>query len=94
MRSKKLSLIIENIMSTFVEDHWLDRNEICLKAREIFLEPILSSGMVCLSIFGGGVVTYVCLICLFVCFCFYPFCILLIFNLAKSYFVENAKTKL
>jgi hypothetical protein len=94
MGSKKLLLIIDNIMSTFVEDHWLDRNEICLKARANFLEPILSNNMVCLSIFGGGVVIYVCLICLFVCFCFCPFCILLIFSSVKSYFVENARKKL
>jgi hypothetical protein len=63
-----LPSLIEKIVWTFVEDHWLYRNEIYSKALENILEPILGSGMVCLSIFGGVVVTYVSLICLSICF--------------------------
>jgi hypothetical protein len=50
--SKKLPLLIENIVSTFVEDRWLYKNEIYLEDLVKFLEPILCSGMVCPNIFG------------------------------------------
>jgi hypothetical protein len=62
--SKKLPSIIENVVSTFVEDCQFYKNEICLEALAKFLEPIICSDMVCLSIFRGGVVTYVRLVCL------------------------------
>ncbi len=55
--SKKLSLFIEKVASTFAEDQRLYRNEICLEAFAKILEPILCSGMVFLNIFKGGVVT-------------------------------------
>lgn len=48
------------------------KHEICSRALSNFLEPILSNDMVCLSIFKGGVVTYIYLICLSMCFCGYP----------------------
>jgi hypothetical protein len=67
--SKKLSLLIENIMSTFSEDCQLYRNEIYLEVLLKNLEPILNSDIVCLSIFGGGVVRYVYLVCLSMCLC-------------------------
>jgi hypothetical protein len=50
--SKKLPLLIENIVSTFVENQWLYRNEIYSEALVKILEPILCNGMVCLNIFG------------------------------------------
>lgn len=91
--SKKLSLLIENVVSTFAEDWRLYRNEIYSKALKKVLEPILCSDMVCLSIFGGGVVTYICLVCLFVSLNFYLFLILFIFKLVKSFFVQNKRKK-
>jgi hypothetical protein len=84
--SNKLPSLIENIMSTL--------NEICPKALAKILEPILCSSMVCLNIFEWGVVTYVCLVCLFICLNFCSFYILFIFKLVKSSFVKNARKKM
>jgi hypothetical protein len=67
--NKKLSSFIENIVLTF---HWLYRTEIYPKILSKILEPILSSDMVCLNIFEGGIVTYVCLVCLYVFFYGFP----------------------
>jgi hypothetical protein len=67
-----------NIVSIFVEDRWLYRNEVYSEALIKKLEPIMSSNMVCLSIFRGGIVTYVCLVCLYVWF--YGFTIFLCVN--------------
>lgn len=91
MGSKKFPLHIENVLSTFVEDGQLYRHEICSETFAKFLEPILCSDMVCLNIFGGSLVTYVCLVCLFICLNFYSFCILFIFKLIKSFFAQNAR---
>ncbi len=86
-------LIIENIRSTFVEDRWLYENEIYLEALAKFLEPIIYNNMVCLSIFRGGVVTYVCMVCLSICLTSCSFYILFIFKLVKSCFFKMQGNK-
>jgi hypothetical protein len=85
--SKKLPSFIENIMLTLSKDHQLYNIEIYLKALSKNLEPILSSGMVCLNIFEGGVMMYVCLVCLFVYFYGFPisFSICLMFSSITYY---------
>jgi hypothetical protein len=88
--SKKLPSIIENVVSTFVKDRQLYRNEIHLEALAKFLETIICSSMVYLSIFGGGIMTYVCLVCLPNCLTSCSFCILFIFKLVKSFLFQNA----
>jgi hypothetical protein len=93
MGSKKFSSLIENVMSTFVEDRQLYKNEICLKTLAKLLEPILCSGMVCINIFEGSIETYVCLVCLSInefLFIWH----FLIFRLVKSFFVQNARKKM
>jgi hypothetical protein len=75
--SKKLLSIIENIVSTFARDQRLYKNEIYSKALVKILEPIICSGMVCVNIFRRDIMTYVCLICLFVHLTFCSFYILL-----------------
>jgi len=57
------------------------------------LEPILNSDMVCLNIFGKGVVTYVYLVCLSLCFNCCSFFILCILKSIKSYSVEMLQKK-
>ncbi len=91
--SKKLLLIIENVVSTFAKDHRLYRNEICPEALAKILEPIICNIMVCLNIFKGGVVTYVCLVCLSICLTFCSFCILFNFRLVKSFFFKTKENK-
>jgi len=88
--SKKLPSIIENVVSTFVKDRQLYRNEIHLETLAKILEPIICSSMVYLSIFGGGIMTYVCLVCLPNCLTSCSFCILFIFKLVKSFLFQNA----
>jgi len=93
MGSKKFLLLIENVVSTFVEDRQIYKNEICLETLAKLLEPILCSDMVCINIFGGSVVTYVYLVCLSInefLFIWHSF----IFRLVKSFFVQNARKKM
>jgi hypothetical protein len=85
--------IIENYVSTFIEDWQLYRNEIYLKALAKHLKPIICNTMVCLNIFRGGVVTCVCLVCLFVYLTFYSFFILFIFRLVKLLFFKTQEKK-
>jgi hypothetical protein len=59
--SKKLSTLIESPIFMFPKDQQLCKLEVSLEAILQVLKPIILNGMVCLSIFGGGVVTYVCL---------------------------------
>jgi hypothetical protein len=83
-------LIIENVMSAFVEDRQLYENEICPEALVKNLEPNICSNMVCFSIFKGGVMTYVCMVCLSIYLTSCSFCIMFIFKLVKSCFFQNA----
>jgi hypothetical protein len=57
--NKKLPSLIENVISSFLDNRRLYQNEICPKALPKIMGPILNSGMVCLSIFDGGIVTYI-----------------------------------
>jgi hypothetical protein len=57
------------------------------------LEPVICSNMVCLSIFRGGVVAYVCMVCLSICLTSFSFRILFIFKLVKSCFFQNVGNK-
>jgi len=89
--SKKLLLLIENIVSTFVEDQWLYRNEIYSKALAKKLEPILCSSMVYLNIFRGRC----CDICLAgMSFCLFEFMFILhfvYFQISKIIFCSKHK---
>jgi hypothetical protein len=55
--SKKLSILIESLISMFPKDQQLYKHEVSPEAILQVLKLIILSGMVCLSIFGGGVVT-------------------------------------
>jgi hypothetical protein len=92
--SKKFLSFIENVVSTFVEDQQLYKSEICLETLAKILEPILCSGMVCLNIFEGSIMRYVCLVCLSICLNFCSFLIFKIFKLVKSFFVQNVKKQM
>ncbi len=59
--SKKLLTLIESLVFMFPKDQQLYKHEVFLETILQVLKWIILNGMVCLSIFGGGVVTYVCL---------------------------------
>jgi hypothetical protein len=56
--NKNMPSLIDNVVCSFPEDYCLYQNGIYPKALSKIQELILKSGMVCLSIFNGGVVTY------------------------------------
>ncbi len=60
--SKKLSTLIECPIFMFSKYCQLYKHAIYLEVVLQVLKPIILSGMVCLNIFSGGVVTYVCLV--------------------------------
>jgi hypothetical protein len=59
---KKLLALIECPIFVFLGNRQLYKHEVSLEVALQVLKPTLLSGMVCLSIFGGGVVTYVYLV--------------------------------
>jgi hypothetical protein len=59
---RKLLTLIPHLTSSFLEDLSLYKYEILLKALLKIMLPIPHGNLVCLNIFGWGVVTYVCLI--------------------------------
>ncbi len=56
--NKNMPSLIDNIVCFFLKDYFVYQNGIYPKALSKILEPILKSGMVCLSIFNGGVINY------------------------------------
>jgi hypothetical protein len=50
--NKKLPSLIENVISFFLDNCHLYQNEICPEVLSKFMELVLNSGMVCLSIFS------------------------------------------
>jgi hypothetical protein len=50
--------LINNVVCFFPEDYRLHQNGTYPKALSKILDSILKSGMACLSIFNGGIVTY------------------------------------
>lgn len=56
--NKNMPSLIDNVVCFFLKDYRLYQNGIYPKALSKILKPILKSGMACLSIFNGGVVTY------------------------------------
>lgn len=59
---RKLSALILHLIFSFPEDLRLYKYEMLLDALLKFMLPILHGNLVCLNIFGGGVITYVCLV--------------------------------
>jgi hypothetical protein len=57
-----LQALIESPIYVFPKYQQLYKCEVSLEVVLQVLKPIILSGMVCLSIFGGGVMTYVCLV--------------------------------
>ncbi len=60
--NKDLPLFVEHKTSSFLEDRCLYKNKICLEALAKILKPIIFNGMVCLSVFDEGFLTYVCFV--------------------------------
>jgi hypothetical protein len=58
LRNNNMPSLIDNVVCSFPKDHHLYQNGIYPKALSKILKPILKSGMVCLNIFNGGIVTY------------------------------------
>lgn len=56
--NKNMPSLVDNIVCFFLKDYFVYQNGIYPKVLSNILEPILKSGMVCLSIFNGGVITY------------------------------------
>jgi hypothetical protein len=57
LASKKLLALIESLVFVFPEDRQLYKHEVSSEGVLQVLKPIILSGMVCLNIFSGGVVT-------------------------------------
>jgi hypothetical protein len=62
LENKKLSALIESLVFPFPKDWQLFKQKVSPKEVLQIVKPIILSGMVCLNIFGGGVVTYVYLV--------------------------------
>jgi hypothetical protein len=56
--NKNMPSFIDNVVCSFPQDYHVYQNGIYPKALSKNLKLILKSGLVCLSIFNGGVVTY------------------------------------
>ncbi len=65
--TKKLLTLIPHLTSSFPKDMCLYKYEILLEVLLKIMQPIFHGDLVCLNIFGGGVVTYVCM----VSYCFF-----------------------
>lgn len=73
LASKKLSTSIECPIFIFLEDWQPYKHGVSLEVVLQVLKPIILSDMVCLNIFGGGVVTYVCMVTLIHAYRLYDF---------------------
>ncbi len=60
--NKKLLALVECPNFSSSENQQLYRQEVSIEVSFQILQLVISSEMVCLNIFGGGILTYVCLV--------------------------------